>query len=226
MSSLTHFNTPPGEAINSQILQLVVDHLTDISAMEIAPSNLLYSIYQYAIGFEVHLYLQALGGAKGIAVELIVATDEHDPDTVTGFALYLPVKDDPHACGIAYMAERASHRHLGVLQALVNDVVRRYPHTELTCSVGKVGAFEAMGFQVIGSRGPQVLMNTLDHSSDGLMGVLDVAPIYSSTEVRQIHTYLLQRNGKKAMLDAEKKRDRQIDQLTAKAKAFVAQRQG
>ena len=200
MNALTHFNTPPGEAINSQILQLVVDHLTDISAMEIAPSNLLYSIYQYAIGFEVHLYLEALGGAKGIAVELIVATDEHDPDTVTGFALYLPVRDDPDACGIAYMAERASHRHLG--------------------------AFEAMGFQVIGSRGPQVLMNTFDHSTDGLMGVLDVAPIYSSTEVRQIHTYLLQRNGKKAMLDAEKKRDRQIDQLTAKAKAFVAERQG
>ena len=65
-------------------------------------------------------------------------------------------------------------------------------------------------------------MNTRDYSSDGLMGVLDVAAVYQSTEVRQIHTYLLNRNGKKAMMDAEKKRDRQIDQLTAKAKAFVA----
>ena len=223
MTTLTHFDTPVSEPINSQIMQLVVDHLTDISAMEIAPSNLLYSIYQYAIGFEVHLYLQALGGAKGIAVELIVATDAQDPQKVTGFALYLPVKDEPQACGIAYMAELASHRHLGVIRAMVQEVVRRYPHTELTCSVAKVAAFEAMGLQVIGTRGPQVLMNTRDHSTDGLMGILDVAPIYNSTEVRQIHTYLLQRNGKKAMLDAEKKRDRQIDQLTAKAKAFVAQ---
>ncbi|MGO2449501.1 GNAT family N-acetyltransferase [Pseudomonas taetrolens] len=224
MITLTHFDTPCSEPINSQILQLVVDHLSDISAMEIAPSNLLYSVYQYAIGYEVHLYLEALGGAKGIAVELIVATDEQDPDTVIGFALYLPVKDDPQACGIAYMAERASHRHLGVTRAMLQEVVRRYPHTELTCSVSKVPALEGMGFQVIGTRGPQVLMNTRDHSTDGLMGILDVAAIYSSTEVRQIHTYLLQRNGKKAMLEAEKKRDRQIDQLTAKARAFVAQR--
>ena len=222
MTILTHFDTPCSEPINSQILQIVVDHLTDISAMEIAPSNLLYSIYQYAIGYEVHLYLQALDGSKGIAVELIVATAPQAPDTVTGFVVYLPVKDDPQACGIAYMAELASHRHAGVTRAMVEEVVRRYPHTELTCSVSKVAAFESLGFQVIGSRGPQILMNTRDHSTDGLMGVLDLAPIYSSTEVRQIHTYLLQRNGKKAMLDAEKKRDRQIDQLTAKAKAFVA----
>lgn len=222
MTILTHFDTPCSEPINSQILQMVVDHLTDISAMEIAPSNLLYSIYQYAIGYEVHLYLQALDGSKGIAVELIIATDPQAPDTVTGFVVYLPVKDDPQACGIAYMAELASHRHVGVTRAMVEEVVRRYPHTELTCSVSKVAAFESLGFQVIGSRGPQILINTRDHSTDGLMGVLDLAPIYSSTEVRQIHTYLLQRNGKKAMLDAEKKRDRQIDQLTAKAKAFVA----
>ena len=226
MTTLTHFDTPCPEPLKSQILQLVVDHLTDISAMEIAPSNLLYSIYQYAIGYEVHLYLEALGGDKGIAVKLIVATDEQDPEKVTGFVLYLPVKDDPQACGIAYMAELASHRHLGVIRDMVTQGVSRYPHTELTCSVSKVAAFAEMGFQILGTRGPQVLMNTRDHSTDGLMGVLDVAAVYSSTEVRQIHTYLLQRNGKKAMLDAEKKRDRQIDQLTAKARAFVAQTKG
>ena len=148
MTILTHFHTPCSEPINSQILQMVVDHLTDISAMEIAPSNLLYSIYQYAIGYEVHLYLQALDGSKGIAVELIDATDPQAPDTVTGFVVYLPVKDDPQACGIAYMAELASHRHVGVTRAMVEEVVRRYPHTELTCSVSKVAAFESLGFQV------------------------------------------------------------------------------
>ena len=87
-----------------------------------------------------------------------------------------------------------------------------------------VAPFEALGFQVKGARGPQVVMNTRDHGTDGLMAVLDVSAVYSSTEVRQIHTYLLNRHGKKAMIDAEKKRDRQIDQLTAKARAFVAER--
>lgn len=221
MPLLTHFDTPSSEPINSQILQMVVDQLTELSMIEITPSNLLYNIYQYTLGFEVHQYLEALDASKGIAVELIVATDDQDPEKVVGFALYLPVKDDPHACGIAYMAELAGHRHLAITHAIVREIVRRYPHTELTCSVRKVAEFEAMGLHVIGTRGPQILMNTRDHSTNGLMGVLDVSAVYNSTEVRQIHTYLCNRHGKKAMIEAEKKRDRQIDQLTAKARAFV-----
>jgi GNAT superfamily N-acetyltransferase len=221
MFSLTHYETPCPEPINSQILQMVVDNLTDISMVAIAPSNLLYNIYQYAIGYEVHLYLEAVGGSKGIAVELIVALDEQDPSTVIGFLLYLPVKDDPQACGVAYMAVQAGRRRQGVARAMMQDLLARYPHAELTCAVEKVPAFEAMGFQVRGVRGTQVLMNTRDYSTDGLMGVLDVASIYSSLEVRQIHTYLLQKHGKRAMIDAEKQRDRHFDQMTRKAQVFV-----
>ena len=221
MFSLTHYETPCPEPINSQILQMVVDNLTDISMVAIAPSNLLYNIYQYTIGYEVHLYLEAVGGSKGIAVELIVALDEQDPSTVIGFLLYLPVKDDPQACGVAYMAVQAGRRRQGVARAMMQDMLARYPHAELTCAVEKVPAFEAMGFQVRGVRGTQVLMNTRDYSTDGLMGVLDVASIYSSLEVRQIHTYLLQKHGKRAMIDAEKQRDRHFDQMTRKAQVFV-----
>ncbi|WP_339519012.1 GNAT family N-acetyltransferase [Pseudomonas proteolytica] len=224
MFTLTHYTSPCPEPVNSQILQMVVDYLTDISSVALPPSNLLYNIYQYAIGYEVHLYLEALGGAKGIAVELIVATDEQDPAKVIGFLLYLPVKDDPEACGVAYMAVHASHRREGVARAMMDEMLSRYPHGELTCTVEKVPAFESMGFQVRGVRGTQVLMNTRDYSTDGLMGVLDVASIYSSLEVRQIHTYLLQKHGKRAMIDAEKRRDRHFDQMTRKARLFVQSR--
>ena len=41
--------------INSQILQMVVDNLTDISMVGIAPSNPLYNVYQYTVGYKVHL---------------------------------------------------------------------------------------------------------------------------------------------------------------------------
>ncbi|QJI21361.1 MULTISPECIES: GNAT family N-acetyltransferase [unclassified Pseudomonas] len=225
MFTLTHYTSPCPEPVNSQILQMVVDYLTDISSVALPPSNLLYNIYQYAIGYEVHLYLEALAGAKGIAVELIVATDEQDPAKVIGFLLYLPVKDDPEACGVAYMAVHASHRRQGVARAMMDEMLSRYPHGELTCTVEKVPAFESMGFQVRGVRGTQVLMNTRDYSTDGLMGVLDVASIYSSLEVRQIHTYLLQKHGKRAMIDAEKQRDRHFDQMTRKAQLFVQVRQ-
>ncbi len=98
---------------------MVVDNLTDISMVGTAPSNPLYNVYQYTVGYEVHLYLEALSGAKGIAVELIVATDDEDPETVIGFLLYLPVKDDPEACGLAYMAVQASHRRRGVARAML-----------------------------------------------------------------------------------------------------------
>lgn len=224
MFSVTRYETPCPEPINAQILQMVVDYLTDISMVAIPPSNLLYNVYQYAIGYEVHLYLEALGGSKGIAVELIVALDEQEQ--VIGFLLYLPVKDDPEACGVAYMAVRASHRRKGVARAMMQDMLARYPHAELTCAVEKVPAFESMGFQLRGVRGTQVLMNTRDYSTDGLMGLLDVASIYSSLEVRQIHTYLLQKHGKRAMIDAEKQRDRHFDQMTHKARMFVHARLG
>ena len=221
MPTLTHYNSPCPEAITSQILQLVVDNLTDISQVGLGPSNLLYNVYQYVIGYEVHLYLAALEGG---AVELIVATDEDDPALVSGFLLYLPVKDDPEACGVAYMAVHARHRRQGIARGMLRQMLARYPQAELSCSVGKVGWFEALGFRVLGARGPQILMSTRDHSSDGLMATQDLAPIFASTEVRQIHTYLLQRHGKRAMIDAEKQRDRHLDQMTAKARTFIQQR--
>ncbi len=226
MSIVTRYETPPPESINSQIMQMVVDYVTDISMVAIAPSNPLYNLYQYGIGYEVHLYLQAMDGSRGIPVELIVATDEQDPQTVIGFLLYLPVQDDPQACAVAYMAVQARHRRQGVARAMLQTVLSRYPHAELACFIAKVPYFEAMGFQVVGARGPQVMMNTRDHGTDGLLAVLDVAPIYNSVEVRQIHTYLLQQHGKRAMVDAEKQRDRHLDQLTRQARAFVQERLG
>lgn len=221
MFSLTRYTAPCPEPINSQILQMVVDNLTDISSVALPPSNLLYTIYQYAIGFEVHLYLEALGGSKGIAVELVVAMED---EQVIGFCLYLPMKDDPQACGIAFMAVQAGFRRQGVARGMLQDVLARYPHAELACAVEKVPVFKAMGFQVRAARDTQVLMNTRGYASDGLMGVLDVASIYSSLEVRQIHTYLLQKHGKRAMVDAEKQRDRHLDQLARKVQLFVAGR--
>jgi GNAT superfamily N-acetyltransferase len=224
MFSLTRYTTPCPEAINSQILQMVVDNLTDISSVALPPSNLLYNIYQYAIGFEMHLYLEALNGTKGIAVELIVASEAQDPDKVIGFLLCLPVKDDPEACGIAFMAVQAGSRRQGVARGMIEDLLGGYPHAELACAVEKVPAFEAMGFQVRGARDTQVLMNTRSYGSNGLMGVLDTASIYNSLEVRQIHTYLLQKHGKRAMVDAEKQRDRHLDQSARKVQRFLQNR--
>jgi hypothetical protein len=111
MPHLTHFKVPCPEHINSQILQLVVDNLTDISMVGIAPSNPLYNVYQYAVGYEVHLYLEALGGGKGIAVELIVATDEDDPEKVIGFLLYLRMRRGLHGRRRRPPSPRCGARH-------------------------------------------------------------------------------------------------------------------
>ncbi|MBV4457837.1 GNAT family N-acetyltransferase [Pseudomonas sp. COR58] len=224
MPRITHFKSPCPEGINSQILQMVVDYLTDISAIGLGPSNLLYNVYQYAVGYEVHLYLEALNGEKGTEAELLVATDEDDPEQVAGFLLYLPVQGDWEACNVAYLAVREGYRRQGVARAMVGEMLARYPHAELTCTVGKVPYFEAMGFQVIGQRATQVLMSTRHHRSSGLAGFIDTTPIYRSLEVQQIHTYLLHKHGKRAMLDAEKQRDRHLDQVTRRTEAFVRQR--
>ncbi|MGA3680840.1 GNAT family N-acetyltransferase [Pseudomonas graminis] len=212
--------TPP-DSIKSQIMQMVIDYVTELSMVAIAPSNPLYPLYQYGVGHEVHQYVQAMDGSRGIAVELIVALDAEDPSVVIGFLLYLPVQQDPQACAVAYMAVQTARRRQGVARAMLEKMTERYPHAELACFVAKVPVFEALGFQVLGARGPQVLMNTRDQQTDGLLAVLDIAPIYNSLEVRQIHSYLLKQHGKRAMTDAEKQRDRHIDQLTRQARLFV-----
>src|SRR5690606_1718109 len=104
MFTLVHLNSPPPESLKSQILQMVVDYLSDISPVSLTPSNPLYQLYQYVIGYEMHLYLQAMDSESASSAQLLLALDDRDPSQVLGFALYLPTKDDPEACTLAYMA--------------------------------------------------------------------------------------------------------------------------
>ena len=224
MFTLVHLDTPPPEALKSQVLQMVVDYFSDISPVSLTPSNPLYQLYQYVIGYEVHLYLQAMDSALETRARVILALDDQDPSHVLGFALYLPVKDDPEACTLAYMAVQASQRRHGIARAMLQQMISRRPHAELACVASKVATFEAMGFQVLTALGPQVLMSTQDHSADGMLAVQDLAPIFESKEVRQIHAYLVKQHGKRAMSDAEKQRDRLLDQMTQQAQALVRER--
>lgn len=57
--------TPP-ESIKSQIMQMVIDYVTELSMVAIAPSNPLYPLYQYGVGHEVHQYVQAMDGSRGL----------------------------------------------------------------------------------------------------------------------------------------------------------------
>ncbi|MDX3998419.1 GNAT family N-acetyltransferase [Pseudomonas aeruginosa] len=224
MFTLVHLDTPPPESLKSQVLQMVVDYLSDISPVSLTPSNTLYQLYQYVIGYEMHLYLQAMDSELESSARLILALDDQDPSNVLGFALYLPAKDDPEACTLAYMAVHASKRRHGMARAMLQQITSRHPHTELACVASKVPTFEAMGFLLLAAHGPQVLMSTRAYRSNGLVAVQDLAPIFESTEVRQIHAYLLKQHGKKAMSEAEKQRDRQLDKMTQRALALVHQR--
>ncbi|MFV3307956.1 GNAT family N-acetyltransferase [Pseudomonas sp. NY15181] len=224
MFTLVNLDTSPPESLKSQVLQMVVDYFSDISPVPLTPSNPLYQLYQYVIGYEVHLYLQAMDGAVESTARLILALEDEDPSQVLGFALYLPSQDDAEACTLAYMAVKASHRRHGIARALLQRVIEHRPHVELGCAASKVPTFESLGFQVLGAQGPHVLLNTRDHRSDGMVAVQDLAPIYQSKEVRQIHTYLVQQHGRKAMSEAEKKRDRLLDQMAYQAQALVKER--
>lgn len=224
MFTLVNLDTPPPESLKSQVLQMVVDYFSDISPVPLTPSNPLYQLYQYVIGYEVHLYLQAMNSAVDSTARLILALDDEDPSQVLGFALYLPSQDDAEACTLVYMAVKASHRRRGIARALLQRMIEHRPHAELACAASKVSSFESMGFQVLAAQGPQVLLNTRDHRSNGMVAVQDLAPTFQSREVRQIHAYLVQQHGKKAMSEAENKRDRLLDQMAYQAQALVKER--
>lgn len=217
MFTLTHLDTPPPESMKSQVLQMVVDYLGDISPVSLTPSNPLYQLYQYVVGFEVHRYLDSMDGAQAGKPELIMALDADDPASLLGFALYLPYIDDPEASALVYLAVQASHRRQGIGRAMVEEMVARYPHAEVACVASKAPYFEALGFLPLAARGPQVVMNTRSQASNGLVAVQDLQPIFQSKEVRQIHSYLVKQHGEKAMSDAEKERDQLLDELAKQA---------
>lgn len=221
MSLIHHSSSTLPEETRSQLLQMVVDYLTDISSLGITPSNPLYQLYQYGVGYEVHLYLEAMAGGREVRPELILAFDQHRPQTLDGFALFLRAEHDPSICTVAYMAVRMAARRRGTARAMLDVIRQRHAHVELACVLAKVPWFENMGFQVIGAQGPQVKLSSDGTATDQPIAVLDVAPVYSSLEVRQIHAYLLNQHGRKAMLDAEKRRDRQLDLMTRQAATFA-----
>ncbi|WP_373387793.1 GNAT family N-acetyltransferase [Pseudomonas alcaligenes] len=223
MFTLSHLTTPPPESLKSQVLQMVVDYFSDLSPAPLTPSNPLYQLYQYVIGYEVHLYLQAMGGDPASSARLILALDDEDPSRVLGFALYLPSAGDPEACTLLYTAVQASQRRHGIARAMLRQMQLLHPHAALACVASRVPTFEALGFRVLAARGPQVLMNSRAQASDGWVAVQDLAPIFQSKEVRQIHAYLLKQHGERAMRDAEKQRDRLLDQLARQAEALLAE---
>lgn len=224
MFTLVTLETCPPEALKSQVLQMVVDYFSDISPVPLTPSNPLYQLYQYVIGYEVHLYLQAMNGDQPGRARLLLALDADDPAQVLGFALYLPSPDDAQACTLAYLAVRADRRRRGIARALLQRMLEQRPHAELACAARLAPIFEALGLRVLAAQGPQVLLNTRERRSDGMVTVQDLAPIFQSKEVRQIHAYLLKQNGKKAMSEAEHKRDRLLDQMAHQAQALLKER--
>jgi N-acetylglutamate synthase-like GNAT family acetyltransferase len=225
MFTLTLLNSPPPEALKSQVVQMVVDYFSDISPVSLRPSNPLYQLYQYVIGYQIHLYLHAMDSARQNSAQLILALDDQDPSQVLGFALYLPSKADSEACTLVSMAVQTGMRRRGVARAMLQRMLSRHPQAELACVAGQVPIFAAMGFQVLAAQGPQVLMSTRDYRADGMAELQDLTPIYQSAEVRQIHAYLVKQHGRPAMSAAEKQRDRLLDQMSQRAQALVREHQ-
>ncbi|WP_322980802.1 GNAT family N-acetyltransferase [Pseudomonas sp. C11] len=224
MFTLSHLSSPPPESLTNQVLQMVVDNFGDISSMPLLPSNPLYPLYQYVIGYEVHLYLQAMNDEAEGPVQLLLALDDEDPARVLGFALYLPSPDDTAACTLPYLAVQAEYRGKGIGRALLQRVLMHRPHLELACVASKVPLFETLGLQVMAAQGSQVLMSSRDYRSNGMVAITDLKPVFASTEVRQIHAYLLKQHGQRAMQQAEKQRDAHLDALAIDAKQLVDER--
>ncbi|WP_085675941.1 MULTISPECIES: GNAT family N-acetyltransferase [unclassified Pseudomonas] len=224
MFILSRLDSVPPESFQNQIRELVIHNVGALSSVAIRAENPLYPLYQYGVGMEVHQYLQAMDGTRGLAVQLTLALDADAPDQLLGFALTLPAQDNPQACALAFLAVVPSHRRQGIARALLADAQARYASVELNAFANQVPWFENMGMQVVAASGPQVLMSSTGQASGALIGRLDIAPIYQTAEVLQIHTYLLNQQGEDAMVDAEQQRDEWLDELTAQAKACVRER--
>jgi len=219
-------SAPPPRDVTHQVLQMVVSNLTELSMLAVPPSNHLYEIYKWAVPAEVNLYIDRIGQVPIAPVELLVAFDKETPGHVLGFLMYLPVPTHSDACGVTYMAVQKTHRGRGIGSAMMKKAIERYPHVELTCPVAKVGFYERLGFQVLDTHNTQVVMNTRSASTEGQMAIVDVEPIYRSSQALEIRDRLLARWGRKEMVNAESQLNRHVAQLQRQAVAFVGGRLG
>lgn len=221
MFTLSHLKSTPPESIKSQVLQMVVDYLSDISPVCLSASNPLYPLYQYVIGYEVHLHLQSMTGTTDSPVQLLVALDDQDPLQVLGFALLQTSTEADSFCQLSYLAVAEPYRQQGIAHALVQRAISLYPHTELACSPAQAGFFAGFGLQVLAVRGPQLLLGTQDHLANLLISAQDLAAIFQSTEAVQIQRYLLKQHGKAAMLEAERLHKQQVQQQCEQANRYL-----
>lgn len=222
---ITLFHTmPPKQSVRDQILKLVEDNVTDLSMLAVPPSNLYFEVYRWALPTEIGAYIARVGQVPGEPVELLVAFDDLDPGHVTGFILYSPVPTLRDACGINYMAVKQSCRGQGIGSELMNMVIARYPHVELTCAVKRVPFYESLGFQVLGSHNTQIVMNTRSSSANGLMAVLDVSQIYESPQAKLVYAGIVQRWGEREVKRAESQLKRHVEQLRYQVEGFAKAR--
>lgn len=208
--------------VEQQVIDLAVMNLTDISLLSIPPSNLMYPVYEVGMGAEIGVYLSHLGEGGDLKVELILATDEQGD--VVGFLMYLLVAGCPDACGVTYMAVSAHRRRQGVARAMIGSMLQNYPHAGLSCTIEKVPYYEAMGFQVLSRRDNQVSMNTRGYAANGLMGTLNVAPIFESPMIQQLQYTLGQKHGNKAMANAIKQIQRDYARAEQRVEQYVKER--
>lgn len=221
MSITLYDQAPPAAPVTQQVLDMVATYITDLSMLAVPPSNHLYELYKWALPCEVYAYIDRIGKDPAAPVELLVAFNDEQPTEVVGFVMYLPVPTHPDACGITYMAVKSARRRKGIGKGMLHQVIGRYPHVELTCPVSKVGFYECEGFRVLDTHNTQIVMNTREASTSGLMGIVDVVPIYESPQAQVIRDQQMQRWGRKEMLNAEKQLRRHVEQLKRHAEAYV-----
>jgi GNAT superfamily N-acetyltransferase len=221
---VTYNDRVPG-TVSEQIGQLTQQNVTELSMLGVPPSNAAYPLYQYTLSTEILMYVSRVGELDEEApVRLVVAFADEAQKTVIGFVLYLPVIKDRKACGLTYMAVASGHRRKGIARDMMAAVAEECPHIELTCFINKVSVYENMGFHVIGYRDTQIVLNNRKDSSQGEMAAIWTDPIFKSHESMHIKGQLMQKHGRKVMLDAERKLNRLLDELKRKAEQFVSAR--
>lgn len=217
--------TPPFH-IYTQVSAMTAAYVTDLSLVVVPPSNPMWPVHSFALATEVEVYMDRMGSIGPGRTELIVAEDDSNPGRVIGFLMHLLVHGAPEATGVAYMAVADGQRRKGVARKMIDHLLAEYPHVELSCTIEKVPVYEKMGFQIVGVRDNQVRMNTREYTADGMIGTIDVTPIFNSQEALLIRHQQLQKYGRKAMEEASKAIKRNYDQGVRKAEQFLAQRLG
>ncbi|MGP0171305.1 GNAT family N-acetyltransferase [Pseudomonas sp. NCHU5208] len=224
MFTITHYRTPPRQELMQQVLSLAAQNTPEMHMVQPEPSNPMYPLIELNMVLEIHLYMDRMGPDDVRKAGLILATTGPASENVVGFLQYVSSTDMESACAVTYLAVDAAHRRQGIARTLIGELNKLHPHAALTCTVEKVPYYEALGFELLGPRGTQIIMTSGGYRNQARCTLTDASQFLNHPLALRLQSNLLAEHGEERIQSGQLQLSVGVSRLESAATKYAAAR--